>query len=99
MHKMKIILSTVGIKAIRQTMATIATIVLFCLVGSLPASAQIPDLVGLDHVGFNVPVLDQAVQFFTDVRCLISASQQRSPVSLCWRRAMAATSGFSNTEV
>jgi catechol 2,3-dioxygenase-like lactoylglutathione lyase family enzyme len=29
--------------------------------------AQAPGIVGLDHVGFNVPDLDQAVKFFSEV--------------------------------
>ena len=43
------------------------TIVLLSLTGIDPASAQTPNLVGMDHIGFNVPDLDQAIKFFTDV--------------------------------
>jgi len=50
-----------------KTIAAIVAIVSFSLTGIKPASAQTPNLVGMDHVGFNVPDLDQAVKFFTDV--------------------------------
>ncbi|NHA08092.1 VOC family protein [Mucilaginibacter sp. HC2] len=46
---------------------TIVSIALFSIVAIKPALAQTPDLVGMDHIGFNVPDLDQAVNFFTDV--------------------------------
>src|SRR5882757_2517691 len=50
-----------------KTIAAIVAIVSLSLTGIKPASAQTPNLVGMDHVGFNVPDLDQAVKFFTDV--------------------------------
>lgn len=50
-----------------KTIAAIVAIVSLSLTGIKPASAQTPGLVGLDHVGFNVPNLDEAVKFFTDV--------------------------------
>jgi catechol 2,3-dioxygenase-like lactoylglutathione lyase family enzyme len=50
-----------------KTVVATAVIVLFSLMGEHEASAQTPNLVGMDHVGFNVPDLDRAVKFFTDV--------------------------------
>lgn len=53
-------------KIIKTTVALAGLYLL--LVGSFQkASAQAPGIVGLDHVGFNVPNLENAVQFFTDV--------------------------------
>jgi catechol 2,3-dioxygenase-like lactoylglutathione lyase family enzyme len=49
------------------SLKTVAVIVLLLLTSIRPASAQTPNLVGMDHVGFNVPDLDQAVQFFSGV--------------------------------
>ncbi|WBV57829.1 VOC family protein [Chryseobacterium daecheongense] len=34
---------------------------------SLHISAQIPGVLGMDHIGFNVPDLNESVTFFTDV--------------------------------
>jgi catechol 2,3-dioxygenase-like lactoylglutathione lyase family enzyme len=50
-----------------KIIAAIVSIVWLSLINIEPVSAQTPDLVGMDHVGFNVPDLDQAVKFFTDV--------------------------------
>jgi len=48
------------------TAKTILFTILFSIL-TLHGSAQTPGIVGMDHVGFNVPNLDEAVTFFTDV--------------------------------
>jgi catechol 2,3-dioxygenase-like lactoylglutathione lyase family enzyme len=47
--------------------AAIVAVYLLPLGNVQQAKAQAPGIVGLDHVGFNVPNLDQAVKFFTNV--------------------------------
>jgi catechol 2,3-dioxygenase-like lactoylglutathione lyase family enzyme len=44
-----------------------AVIASLALSASLNVSAQTPITVGLDHVGMNVPDIDSAIHFFTDV--------------------------------
>jgi catechol 2,3-dioxygenase-like lactoylglutathione lyase family enzyme len=52
-----------------------------------PALAQVPALKGVDHIGINVPDLNQAVQFFTTVLGFAPVTQI-GPVSLeaAWRK-------------
>jgi catechol 2,3-dioxygenase-like lactoylglutathione lyase family enzyme len=45
---------------------TILCTILFSFT-ALQSTAQTPGIVGMDHVGFNVPDLDEAVRFFTDI--------------------------------
>lgn len=42
----------------------------------------IPGIIGVDHVGFNVPDLDSAIDFFTSVLgCTVLDQQERGPFS------------------
>jgi catechol 2,3-dioxygenase-like lactoylglutathione lyase family enzyme len=52
------------------------------------AHAQTPDLLGVDHVGINVPDLNQAVTFFTDVLGFTPVTQLGPvPLDAAWKQA------------
>lgn len=50
-----------------QVRVALATSIIIVAVSANRASAQAPGVVGIDHVGINVPDMDQAVKFFHDM--------------------------------
>lgn len=60
--------SGVGLVAARLRSAVAGAMMLAGLLSAVPAAhAQAPGIVGLDHVGVNVPDLEQAIGFFHDM--------------------------------
>ncbi|MGI4865129.1 MAG: VOC family protein [Janthinobacterium lividum] len=52
------------------------------------AHAQTPDLLGVDHVGINVPNLNQAVTFFAEVLGFTPVTQLGPvPLDAAWKQA------------
>lgn len=57
------------IKNIRRKIAGVLTaaVAIALMMGSNTATAQAPGITGIDHVGINVPDLEQGIQFFHDL--------------------------------
>ena len=69
----------------------VAALLLAAVLAAAPlhhGQAQTPDLVGVDHVGVNVPDLNKAVQFFTDVLGFTPVTQLGPvPLDAAWKQA------------
>lgn len=81
-------------------LAAFALVVTLIVAPAQRAQAQAPDIIGVDHVGINVPDLNQALTFFKDVLGFTPVTQLGPvPLEAAWKQASRLHTGTSSVTI